>query len=48
MSCISPVSSQSSDLAFDLSDGTCIQMSYVSFDNATLDYILVSWVCTVR
>ena len=29
-------------------DGTCIQMSSVSFDNATLDYILVIWVCTVR
>ena len=29
-------------------DGTCIQMSCVSFDNATLDYILVIWVCMVR
>ena len=29
-------------------DGTWIQMSSVSFDNATLDYILVIWVCTVR
>ena len=30
-------------------DGTCvIQMSFVSFDNATLDYILVIWVCMVR
>ena len=29
-------------------DGTCIQMSSVSFDNATLDYILVIWVCMVR
>ena len=29
-------------------DGTCIQMSSISFDNATLDYILVIWVCTVR
>ena len=27
---------------------TCIQMSSVSFDNATLDYILGFWVCTVR
>ena len=29
-------------------DGTWIQMISVSFDNATLDYILVIWVCTVR
>ena len=29
-------------------DGTCIQMSSVSFDNATLDYILVIWVCMVE
>merc|ERR1712002_520103 len=29
-------------------DGTWIQMSSVSFDNATLDYILVFWVCMVR
>ena len=38
----------SMDLACDLSLVPCVQMSFVSFDNATLDYILVIWVCMVR